>query len=176
MVFLSRFLDLIKQVPSKGEIPDILLRKGSIAAANLLMNRSVDVPEEEKKDDYLYEGRTRECYDSVRSDLDPWSASEGRLEAITERRNWDNWGLSARFPLPIEEAVELYYDKIDGWYVGVCFGDNAPVTLAVGTKKEMIEEMNRINGIRDKEGVEAYEDEIKYLREDQIWHDGEGSY
>ena len=56
------------------------------------------------------------------------------------------------------------------------FGNNAPVTLAIGTKKAMIEEMNRINGIRDKEGVEAYEDEIKYLREDQIWQDGEGSY
>ena len=169
-------MDLLKKVPSKGEIPDVLLRKGSIAAANLLMNRSVDVTEEEKKDDYLYEGQTRIGYDAVRSDLEPWSVSEVGLEAIAGKRNWNNWGLSARFPLPIAEAVELYYDKIDGWYIGVCFGDNAPVTLAIGTKKAMIEEMNRINGIRDKDGVEAYEDEIKYLREDQIWHDGEGSY
>ena|SRR5271157_1099580 len=169
-------MDLLKQVPSKGEIPDVLLRRGSIAAANLLMNRSVDVPEEEKKDDYLYEGQTRIGYDSVRSDLEPWSASEGRLETITEKRNWDNWGLSARFPLPIAEVVEIYNDKIDGWYVGVLFGNNAPVKLAIGTKKAMIAERDRINGIRDKEGVEAYEDEIKYLREDQIWHDGEGSY
>lgn len=169
-------MDLIKQVPSKGEIPDILLKQGSIAAANLLMSRSVDAPEEEKKDDYLYEGQTRIGYDAVRSDLDPWSASEGRLETITEKRNWDNWGLSARFPLPIAEAVELYYDEIDGWWVGVRFGNNAPVTLAMGTKKAMIEEMNRINEIRDVDGIVAYENEIKALREDQVWHGGEGSY
>jgi hypothetical protein len=169
-------MDLLKQVPSKGEIPDVLLRKGSIAAASLLMNRSVDVPEEEKKDDYLYEGQIRAGYDAVRSDLDPWSASEGRLEAIAGKRNWDNWGLSARFPLPIAETVEIYCDNVDDWCVGVRFGDRSPVTLAIGTKKAMIEERNRINEIRDKEGIEAYEDEIKNLREDQVWHDGEGSY
>ena len=176
MVFLSRFLDLIKQVPSKGEIPDILLRKGSIAAANLLMNRSGDVPEEEKKDDYLYEGQTRVGYDSVRSDLDPWSASEGRLEAIAGKRNWANWGLSAKFPLPIAESVELYYDNIDGWWVGVRFGDHSPVTLAIGTKKKMIEEKNRLNGIREKEGIEAYEEEIMRIRENRIWCEGERGY
>jgi hypothetical protein len=149
-------MDLLKQVPPKGEIPDILLKKGNIAACNFLMNKTVDAPEEGKRDDYGYEGQISERYALVRSDLEPF-------EGLQTFHKPQKWGLLDRWPLQLGDLVAFKGKNTNYWYLGVCFGLNPRVVFERGSREEIFERAKILNEYRETEGEAAFEDEIMYL-------------
>jgi hypothetical protein len=155
---LSQFMDLLKQVPPKGEIPDILLKKGNIAACNLLMNKTVDAPEEEKRDDYGYEGQISERYAPVRSDSEPFEGKQ-RFDGPQE------WSLLDRYPLQLGDIVILQAKDKIYWYLGISSCSNRYFVFERGSKEEIYKRAKELNEYREKEGEDAFEAEIMYLRD-----------
>jgi hypothetical protein len=155
---LGRYIDLLKQVPpGKAEIPEILLKKLDVAAINFINNKSIDAPEEEKRDDYLYEGQTKAGYAAVRSDLDPWSSFGIREDEDLD----DDCSIEDEIPWATVWGSKRQSGQ---YYLGICAYDLFPLTLCSGSKEEMVEESYRLNKIRLTEGEEAYKNEIRNLR------------
>lgn len=98
---MSKFLDLLKQIPpGDEEIPEDLYKKLDTAAINLLNNQTVDAPPEgPKSDDYVYEGRTELKYEPTREDHEP-SEIDGPIEEYNQP-----WVLLDRWPLKITDLT-----------------------------------------------------------------------
>jgi len=144
VVILSRYLDLLKQIPpGKEEIPENLLKQLNSAAWSIMRSRSGqhDLTEEERQD-----------YDISYSDYDPDACSPpGR------------WGLLDRWPLQLGDLVIFRYKESDFWYLGINSGSNPDLMLKCGSKVEILEEMERLAEYRKTSEEEAFEDEVMRL-------------
>jgi len=139
---LSRYLDLLKQIPpGKDEIPDGLLKKLDIAACNLVNSQAgqYDLSEEERREYADYDDFAH-VYDRG-----------GR------------WGLLDKWPLQLGDLVILRSKTSSFWYLGICFGSNPYAIIEGGSKEKILEEEQRLNEYRETEGEEAFEEEIMRL-------------
>jgi len=166
---LSRFMDLLEQIPpGKEEIPDILLKKLDIAATNLVTNQAglCDIPEGAVKDDYVYEGidtRNDGDFNPVRGDFEypeePEVNDRGQICGLPS--------FYYRFPIRAGDLWLCEY-KEGFWELHTSFNEGYSVPLCNGSKKQMIEEGDRLINIRDKDGEEAYQEEIMKLRHEYM--------
>lgn len=152
---MSRYLDLLKQIPpGNEETSEHLLKQLNIAASNLLSNQTVDFPDGEKRDDYLYEGQISERYDLVRADYDS-PEIDNRI---------GRWGLLKEWPLDLGDlAIFRDTNNSNYWYLGICFGLNPYVMFERGSKDKIAKRAEQLNEYRESEGEEAFEEEIMYL-------------
>lgn len=140
---LSRFLDLLKQLPKgKEEIPDDLLKRLDIAACNLVNSQDgqYDLSEEERR---------------------VYSAND--LQEVQNRPGGP--GLEKKFPMPLGEVVILRRRGDKDWYLGIRFG-RAPYSLIrFGSKEKILNEEERLITLREEKGELAFEDEVMRLRD-----------
>ena len=139
---MSRFVDLLKQIPQDNEeIPDVLLKKLDIAACNLVNSQAgqYDLTEEERREYAAYES-----------------------PEVNDRKQ--KWGLLDKWPLQLGN-IELFRDNKNRkiWYLGIRFDLNPPVVFERGFNYEIIERAERLTEYRKSEGEEAFEEEIMRL-------------
>ncbi len=139
---MSRFVDLLKQIPQGNEeIPDVLLKKLDIAACNLVNSQAgqYDLTEEERREYAAYEP-----------------------PEVNDRKQ--KWGLLDKWPLQLGN-IELFRDNKNRkiWYLGIRFDLNPPVVFERGFNYEIIERAERLTEYRKSEGEEAFEEEIMRL-------------
>jgi len=144
VVILSRYLNLLKQIPpGKEEIPEDLLKQLDNAAVGMLRSRAGqhDLTEEERQD-----------YDISYSNYDPDACSPpGR------------WGLLDKWPLRLGELVILKSEETEFWYLGINSGSNPNLMLKCGSKSEIFEEMERLTEFRKTSEEEIFENDIMHL-------------
>jgi hypothetical protein len=144
---LSRFVDLLNQIPpGKEEIPEKLLKKLDIAASNLVRN---DLG---LNDELSEEERRNADYDNI--------------PELYDRRG--KWGLLDKWPLKLGDLVIFRYEKTNYWNLGISFGSNPYVVLDCGSKKEILEEKEQLNKYRETEGEEAFQEEIMRLIDEDL--------
>ena len=139
---MSRFVDLLKQIPQDNEeIPDVLLKKLDIAACNLVNSQAgqYDLTEEERREYAAYES-----------------------PEVNDRKQ--KWGLLDKWPLQLGSLAVFKEKTPNLWYLGICFGSNPYVVLEGGSKEEIFEKKKQLNEYRETEGEEAFEEEIMRLR------------
>jgi len=141
---LSRYLDLLKQIPpGKEEIHEDLLKQLNSAAWSIMRSRAgqYDLTEED-----------RQNYDISYNDYDPDACSTpGR------------WGLLDKWPLRLGELVILKSEETEFWYLGINSGSNPNLMLKCGSKSEIFEEMERLTEFRKTSEEEIFENEIMHL-------------
>jgi len=143
---VSRFLDLLKQIPpGKEEIPEVLLKQLDMAAYGLINSEAGqhDLSEVERAE-----------YDEFHSKLgpeEPNSIRKGR------------WGLLDKWPLMLGDLAIFRSKDSEYWYLGISSGDNPCLMLKCGSKDEILEEEERLNEYRKTEGEESLEDEVMRL-------------
>ena len=144
---MSRYLDLLKQIPpGKEEIPEVLLKQLNSAASSMISNRAgqYDLSEDDLRN---YE------YDQY----DPDACSlPGR------------WGLLDRWPLQLGDLVIFRSTDPEFWYLEISSGSNPNLMLKYGSKEEILVEEERLSEYRKTEGEEGFEDEIMRLV-DSYW-------
>jgi hypothetical protein len=139
VISLSRFIELLKQIPpGKEEIPDKLLKQLDIAATGLIINQAgqYDLSEEERKEYEAYDD-SPEVYDKG-----------GR------------WGLLDRWPLHLGDLAVFVARETNDWYLEISSESNPYMTLMRGSKRKILAEADRLNEFRKIEGEEAFEDEV----------------
>lgn len=146
---MSRYLDLLKQIPlGKEEIPDVLIKNLDAAASSLLRNHAgqYDLSAEERQMYADYEPPDRE-----------------------EVEGGGNWGLLDRWPLELGGLVILKGKDTSYWYLGISISSNPYVTLERGSKEEIYERAKELDEYRKTEGEEAFKEEIMRLVDRYIW-------
>jgi len=138
---LSRYLDLLKQIPpGSKEISSVLLNKLDIAAWNLVNSQAgqYDLTEEERRE---------------YADYEP--------PEVNNRKQ--RWGLLDKWPLQLGELAILKDKRTNYWNLAVCFGSNPYIVFEHGSKEEIFRREKRLNEYRETDGEEAFENEIMRL-------------
>ncbi len=146
---MSRYLDLLKQIPpGNEEISEILIKKLNNAACALVNNQAgqYDLTEEERRD---------------YADYEPPEMND-RMQ---------KWGLLDKWPLQLGELMICEDREHKEWLIGISFNSNPYLWFKSGSKKDIIELGNELIELRETEGEEAFQDEIMGLVETDMRRD-----
>jgi hypothetical protein len=165
---LSRYTELLKQIPPGNKEPsEFLIKSLNAAAYNLITNKSglYELSEEER--------RNIEELPEVMDRKQSWGLLNKWPLEVGELMQWQaNSEVKERY-LKVQENLKGKFVR-DGlsslpiWVLAVSFNQERYASLAVGSKEEIFAIVDGLERTREENGEEAYKEELMYLRDDYL--------